>query len=242
MNDDPHAQHVTDNSDDELQYLDRLAKKGNEKNKNITPTRSERKALKRAAKAEKTRLERLGLRAKASTGPTPGSKEAEMGLDDDELDGGMNRPIEVDDYDDSDEDVVEVVDGSGVHNNEAQTVRYQDTLPTDRDDRAAKRIKRVEEREKKRDSSRQFNGDGSSGKMNAEERRKYWADKGPREAGSPPARPPPKGPKKSHKSDQQQDRSQPPPRQQDKEEDFSNLGATAGDAIAQNADFVSFNF
>lgn len=75
--------------------------------------------------------------------------------------------------------------------------------------------------------------------MDADERRKYWADKGPREAVSPPPRQPPKGPKKSRKGDHQHDREPQGARQADKEEDFSNLTAAAGDAIDNGADFVS---
>lgn len=147
-----------------------------------------------------------------------------MGLDDEE-DGGMHRPIEVDD--DSDEDSIEIVDNPGP-SNAAQTVHYQDTLPTDRASRGTKRSKKDQE-----------DGEIVTGRTSHEDRKKYWAAKGPKEPASPPAKRE-KVSRKPQKGEHHRDEQRHIEQYEDKEEDFSNLHATAGDAIEQNADFVSF--
>jgi hypothetical protein len=217
MNADPHEQHVTDNSDDEMQYFDQLANKGKEK---VPPTltKTERKQKRREERQQAKEAKKLARRH------ARGSKEAEMGLDDEE-DGGMHRPIEVDD--DSDEDSIEIVDNPGP-SNAAQTVHYQDTLPTDRASRGTKRSKKDQE-----------DGEIVTGRTSHEDRKKYWAAKGPKEPASPPAKRE-KVSRKPQKGEHHRDEQRHIEQYEDKEEDFSNLHAAAGDAIEQNADFVSF--
>ena len=224
MNDDPRSQHVSDNSDDEPQALDRLAQKSRKKAKSSKADlsgKTETSDSLGAARSEK----------KGHAKPSQGSKEAEMGLDDDDDEryGAAHRPIEVDDDGD-----IEIIEDPS--QGQAKTIHYRDTFPsegsaggknTDRSERYARRSGRSRTgRDATPDVSRE---DSALKSTTSDQRKKYWADKGPREAHTPP---PAKAPKAKKNGKSQAD--------SEKMEDFSNIQASATDAIEQNADFVSF--
>ena len=119
MNDDPRSQHVSDNSDDEPQALDRLAQKSRKKAKSS-------KAESSGKTENSDSLGPAGSGKKVRSKPLQGSKEAEMGLedDDDQRYGAAHRPIEVDDDGD-----IEIIEDPS--QGQAKTVHYRDTLPSE---------------------------------------------------------------------------------------------------------------
>jgi hypothetical protein len=219
MNDDPRSQHVSDNSDDEPQALDRLAQKSRKKAKSSKADSSRKTETSDS-------LGSAGPNKKGRAKPSQGSKEAEMGLDDDDDEryGAAHRPIEVDDDGD-----IEIIEDPS--QGQAKTVHYRDTLlsesstggkHTDRSERYARRSGRSR-------IDRDATPDSAPKTTTSDQRKKYWADKGPREANTPP----PAKASKARKNGKSQADSE-------KMEDFSNIQASATDAIEQNADFVSF--
>jgi hypothetical protein len=220
MNDDPRSQQVSDNSDDEPQALDRLAQKGRKKARH---SKSEP-----AGKTENP--DSLGHSESGRKGrskPSQGSKEAEMGLEEDEEEryGAAHRPIEVDDDGD-----IEIIEDPS--RGQAKTIHYRDTLPSDlpNRDRHADQSEESSHRSRRTGTGRDTSRERSAIKTTtSDQRKKYWADKGPREERTPP---PPKA-SRTRKNGKNQGESE-------KMEDFSNIQAPATDAIEQNADFVSF--
>jgi hypothetical protein len=213
MNADPRQQILSDDSDDEPTALDRLARNRPVTNKpGPSKSRKSKKHVERQGLADQMIESSSAVkRGTKRSAPSRGSKEAEMGIyDDEDAEGGMGRPIDIDDY----EDGFEILDGRK-GKLAAQTIRYEDTLP-----------------EPSASSEGPFpvGSRSSSSRSNARHRQEYWASKGPRDLTPEPASKRSRNSKRASKPEARPDT-----------EDYSNVSAQRSDAIDDNADFVSFN-